>query len=275
MEFDLSGVIDLHIHTQPDVQPRLLDDIQAARQAKEAGMKAILIKSHVSLTSDRATIAEHVVGGIKVYGGLTLNQAVGGLNPDAVNAAIQMGARVIWMPTRSARHIYQRAGKEGGLSIFHEDSSIMPAVHIILEQIKQADIMLASGHLSIEETVALVRLAKSKNLQKIVITHPEAAFIDMPVPVQQELSNPGVYFERCFVDTTTLMHQTTTVEAIGLHIRQVGVESTVLSTDLGQIGNPTPVEGMRAYLNSLMEFGFSKKEITLMASQNPAYLSGL
>jgi hypothetical protein len=258
MDYDLSGIIDMHIHTQPDVQPRQLDDIQAARQAKDAGMRAILIKSHVVLTADRAAIAEKVVGDIKVFGGLTLNYALGGFNPEAVDTAIKMGAKVIWMPTRSSRNMFIRAGFEGGLSIFQEDGSILMVIHIILEQIKQAGIVLATGHLSVDESIALVNLAKAKNLPKIVITHPEAEFIQMPVSVQKELHTSGVYFERCYVDTTPLMHHATSIEEIGQHIQQVGVESTVLSTDLGQPDNSCPVEGMAIYLNSLAEFGFSE-----------------
>lgn len=275
MEYNLSGMIDMHIHTQPDIQSRLLDDIQAAREAKNAHMRAILIKSHVVITSDRAAIAEMVVGEIKVFGGLVLNYASGGFNPDAVEAAIKMGAKVIWMPTRSAKNMFSPAGLKGGLSLFQEDGTILPIIHTILEQIKQAEIMLATGHLSVDETIALVRLAKNKNLSKIVVTHPEAEFINMPVNVQQELCAKGVYFERCFVDTTPMMRHATSIDEIGQHIHQVGVESTVLATDLGQPENPSPVEGLATYLVSLAKFGFTEKEISMMANQNPAFLLGL
>lgn len=272
MTFILNEIIDMHIHTKPDVQPRLLNDIQAAQQAKEAGMRAILIKSHVVVTSDRAAIAENIVGGIRVFGGLALNYAVGGFNPEAVDAAIQMGAKEIWMPTRDAMNMYHHARKDGGLSIFQEDGSINPAIPIILEQINQADIILASGHLSVKESVTLIQIAKNMGLRKIVITHPEAEFIAMPVPIQQELSRSGVYFERCFVDTTPMMHYATSVEEIGQHICEVGIHSTILSTDLGQAGNPSPVEGMAFYLESLLKYGYSENDIYKMASQNPANL---
>lgn len=275
MEYDLSGIIDMHIHTQPDVSPRQLDDIQAAQQAKDAGMRAILIKSHVVLTADRAAIAEKVMGDINVFGGLALNYASGGFNPEAVETAIKMGAKVIWMPTRSARNMFSRAGLEGGLSIFNEDRSILPIIHTILEQIKQAGIVLATGHLSVDESIALVNLAKTKNLPKVMITHPEAEFIKMPVSLQKEIHASGIFFERCFVDTTPLMHHATNIEEIGDHIREVGVGSTVLSTDLGQPENPSPVEGMVTYLASLAKFGFSKSEISKMAGQNPAFLLDL
>lgn len=275
MEYDLSGIIDLHIHTQPDVQPRLLDDLQAAEEAKKARMRAILIKSHVVPTTGRATIAEKAVGGIRVLGGLVLNSAVGGLNPDAVEAAIGMNARVIWMPTRSARNMFRRAGLTDGITIFDERDMILPVVGGILEYIRQADIVLATGHLSVSESMALVRMAKAMGLRKIVVTHPESELVRMPLEVQQELSGPGVYFERCFVDTTQSMNCATSIEEIGERIRRVGFESTLLSTDLGQPINPPPVEGMAAYLAALRAAGFTEKEIYRMASENPATLMGM
>jgi len=272
MEYDLNNVIDLHIHTQPDVQPRLLDDLQAAEEAKTAGMRAILVKSHVVPTAGRATIAEKAVGGIRIFGGLALNSAVGGLNPDAVVAAIGMGAKMIWMPTRSARSMFQRAGQEGGITIFDEIDKILPVVGGILESIRQADIALATGHLSVSESVALVRMAKAMGLRKIVVTHPESELIRMPLEVQQELNGPAIYFERCFVDTTQSMHCATSIEEISDRIRRVGFASTLLSTDLGQPINLPPVEGMAAYLAALRAAGFSEKEIFRMASENPAAL---
>jgi Family of unknown function (DUF6282) len=275
MDYDLSEAIDLHIHTQPDIQPRLLDDIQAAEAAKLAGMRGILIKSHVVLTADRAKIAEKVVGGIRVFGGLVLNHAVGGFNLDAVEAAILMGAKVIWMPTHSAQSMSRWTGTEGGLSIFDNERAILSVVHEILDRIHQANIALATGHLSVEESVALVRLAKSMRLQKIIITHPESVLIRMPLEIQQDLNGPGVFFERCFVDTTPLMNFGTSIEEIGSHIRATGLDSTFLSTDFGQPVNPSPVEGMSTYLASLKAIGFTEREISKMACLTPAFLMDL
>ena len=117
-EVDLSGLIDMHIHTAPDNRPRYCDDVQAAREAKEVGMRAILLKSHITMTADRAIVAERIVGDIKVFGSLALNVWVGGLNPRAVEVAIEMGAKEIWMPTLSAANEINLRGEEGGITIF-------------------------------------------------------------------------------------------------------------------------------------------------------------
>jgi len=271
-EVDLTGMIDLHIHTAPDTTPRRADDIETARAAMEAGMAAILIKSHDTLTADRATIAEKVVGGVRVLGGLALNEAVGGLNPVAVQFALSMGARQIWMPTRSAAHDLQLSGKPGGISILTGEGQIRPEVWAILELIRSADAILGTGHLALDEVTALVRAAPHVGVRKILITHPEADVAWMPLEAQQEIAGGDVFFERCYLQAAPGLHPTTSIAVIAQNIRSIGVESTVLSTDMGQATSPPPTEGLRAYLTQLATEGFSRAQIELMASQNAACL---
>ncbi len=275
MEYDLTDLTDMHIHTAPDVQPRYADDIDTVRAAKEAGMRAILIKSHKTLTSDRATIAEKVVGGIHVFGGLVLNEFVGGLNPAAVEVALKMGARQIWMPTRSAAQNRRANGLLGGITILTDEGKVRPEIHAILDLIREAEAILGTGHISPQESVGLIMAARTHGLRKILVTHPEAHFTWWEPELQCEFAGEGVFFERCFVDTTALMKATVSVNEIADHIRKVGVESTVLSTDFGQAGNPSPVEGMMAYLAKLAAEGFSQGEIRRMAGDNPALLLDL
>jgi hypothetical protein len=274
-DFDLTGLIDMHIHSAPDVQPRFGDDIEIACQADQAGMRAILLKSHVTLTADRAGIAEKAVGQLRVFGGLALNETLGGLNPAAVETAVKMGAKEIWMPTRSAAHVVGETGGNKGISLLTSSGDLLPEVYSILELIGQADIILGTGHISPSESAALARAARTMGVRKILVTHPEAAFIRMPVALQVALAREGVFFERCFVDTTPLMDSAVSLSEIAEAIRTVGVASTILSTDFGQAANPSPVDGMRAYLSALASAGFTPMEISRMAGQNPAMLLGL
>ncbi len=273
--YDLNELIDMHIHTAPDVRPRYADDIRTVREAKDAGMSAVLIKSHQTLTSDRAKIAEDIVGGICVFGGLALNDAVGGLNPFAVEIAINMGAKEIWLPTRSAAQARNEDGLLGGITITTDDGHLKCEVWRILEMARDANVILASGHISPAETVQLVKEARKMGLRKIVVTHPEAHFTWMPVETQKEIASDGVFFERCYVDTTPTMNSTVTVAEIASHIQEVGVQYTVVSTDFGQAISPPPVEGMRAYLAKLSHHGITEKEIRKMGRENPAYLLDL
>ncbi len=269
LEFDLDGLIDMHIHTAPDTRHRYCDDIQAAKEAQEAGMRAILIKSHITLTADRACVAEAAVGNIRVFGGLVLNKPVGGLNPSAVEAALKMGAKEIWMPTKDAANHLRLEGKGGGICIIGEDNGITPEVREIVNIIRQSEAILATGHISVEESIALVAFAKGQGLQKIIVTHPESPLVRMPAQTQIDLSGEGVFFERCYVDTTHAMEHAVTIYEIADSIRRVGIDSTVLTTDFGLASLPPPVQGFREYLQKLSNEGFNPVEIRVMAGDNP------
>ena len=147
------GMIDMHIHSSPDATPRWADDLTMARLAHDAGMRAIVIKSHHTITADRARIAETVISGMRVFGGLALNSAVGGFNPYAVEAAAQMGAVEIWMPTRSAAHIIGKTG----FSVLNDYGELRKEIKPILEIIRDQGMILATGHISPIETVCLIK----------------------------------------------------------------------------------------------------------------------
>jgi hypothetical protein len=272
---DLRGLIDMHIHTGPDVRPRLLDDLEAARQAAGAGMRAVAFKSHVTCTSDRAAIAQTVVPEVRVLGGLVLNQAVGGLNPAAVEAALNLGARIVWMPTISAHnHIRYHGGTSQGISLLRPGGELEPVLFEIFELVRQRDAVLATGHVSVEEICALAPAARGAGLRKLVVTHPEMPWVDVPLGVQGELRDLGAYFERCYVSTLPGIGDVPLARIVA-DIRGVGLESTVLATDCGAATVPAPVAGMRRYLAALLAEGFSERDLRLMAADTPAELLGL
>jgi hypothetical protein len=276
----LAGVVDLHIHSAPDVRPRKLDDLAVARQAEEAGMKAVLIKSHYFSTAERAFIASSQVQSARVFGALVLNQCVGGLNPAAVEAALALGAKEIWMPTISAAHWNSsHSGRASfaagrGILVVNEAGELLPEVHEILALVAKADVILGTGHLSISETLKLVPAARAAGVQRVLVTHPELVHLEFPIALQQELCNHGAFFERCYLNILP-GHACQAVAALAHQIRVVGVETTVLSTDLGQPESPLPVEGFRQYIAALMKEGFTQLEIDRMARQNPGWLVGL
>lgn len=272
-EVDLSGLVDIHIHSSPDVRPRAMDDLEAARQASERGMKAILLKSHWTLTADRAYLVQRSVPGVRVFGGLALNHSVGGFNPIAVEAALRMGAAVIWMPTLSAL-TESKARMGPGLSTLGDDG-LKQSVLEVLSLVAEHDAILATGHLPRAETMALIPAAHELGIRKIVVTHPEHLLIQMPPSEQEELRDHyGVYFERCVRDTA-LVGGELPFESLVDVVRRVGVDSTVISTDLGQPSKPLPVEGMAQCLVALRASGFSQAEVDRMCRLNPAMLLDL
>ena len=271
---DLAGLCDLHIHTSPDTRPRYADDLVTTSEAADAGMRAILIKSHWTLTADRAAIAEKSVGGrIRVFGGLALNASVGWLNPRAVEVALQMGAKQVWMPTLDLAGPGRLRPYEP--MIVDEDGEIRQEVYQILDLVRGADAILGTGHLPVAETRQLVRLAKERGVSKVLVTHPDASFIDMPVTTQKEICGDGVFFERCYNGLAPEDKGSVSVAELASRIREVGVESTVLSSDYGQAEHPAPTEGLRLFLGELADQGFSRDELHRMAGENPAHLLGL
>jgi predicted metal-dependent phosphotriesterase family hydrolase len=142
----------------------------------------------------------------------------------------------------------------------------------ILEVLSRHDVILSTGHLSQDEIIVLVRAAIKKKIKKILVTHPDHFFIQMPLRLQKDLAAKGVFFDRCFPTRTT---SPLTIEEVAKRIREVGVASSVLTSDFGQPENPFPVEGLKIYIQKLIQQGFSDQEIDQMVKINPGRLLSL
>ena len=279
----LRGAIDTHIHSSPDVLPRRQADREVVADADTAGMAAVVLKNHTSPTAARAAIAGESAR-TTVLGGIVLNHSCGGLNPHAVRDTLALGGKIIWMPTISAEnHLrYLRSqdadpyiqaitpSMSNGISL--ADGSTLAAVGEILDLIAEVDAVLATGHLSVDETAWLASEARRRGVTRILVTHPEAPQIKMSLDVQRELAGVGVMFERCYY---SLVAGTATVASMLETMRSVGVDSTVLATDLGQVNNPPPVEGFALFRSAMEESGMSGDEWQLVACDNPARLLGI
>ncbi len=282
----LKGAVDFHIHTGPDIYPRLLNDIEVAKQAKKAGMRAVLIKSHTTITADRAQIARFSTG-FPVFGGVALNWHLGGLNKYAVEGAAKMGAKEVWMPTTHAANylkyvdhvpMFAKAMPKDvkGITILKEDGMLVPEIAPILEAIAKNEMILATGHLSPPEGIALIREAKKAGVGKIVVTHPVASFVNYSVDQMREALDAGAtYLEHVFNDCTPQVADPLPPSALGYAIKAIGPELCIMSTDSGQVVNPPPVKVMTRYIQEMLEYGFSEKAIRLMTTKNPARILGL
>lgn len=271
----LRNAIDMHIHTSPDCIPRSVTDLAAARMAAEAGMKAIMFKNHLEPTYGRAAVAQEAVGKIKVFGGVVLNTQVGGINPAAVEAAISMGGKCVWLPTASApAHVRHFKGKpETAIKVFSGAGRAVPGLMDVFALVAKANCILATGHLSPEESIKVVKLAQEAGVKKIVITHPEFEVVAMPTAVQKKLAKKGVFFERCFYATNS--HQKLPVEAVAADIKAVGWQSTILSSDFGQDYNPPPVKGLALLLQELARCGIPEKQLSACVREHPAAMLGI
>jgi hypothetical protein len=265
-------VVDLHVHAGPDVRPRKITGLELARAARSAGMRGFLLKNHHAPTVIAAGILREAVPGLEVFGGVALNESVGGLNPAAVEAALRMGAKAVWMPTLDAAHERAFRGRPGtGIRVLDERGRLLGPVHEVLRLMAGGGAVLGLGHISLEEMVAVVRAGRELGLRKIVVNHPEIVFLNLPPAAQKELAGPGTYFERCYVRENSAVSW----EGLVRNIRAVGVDTTVLATDLGQADQVDPVAGIRDMLGRLARHGFTPAELAIMACKNPAALLGL
>jgi len=274
----VQGSIDMHVHHAPDAHiRRRVDALQAALQAEEMGMRAIVLKNHDYSTAPLAHIVNQYVNNLTAFGSISLDFAVGGLNPSAVETAALLGAKVVWMPTFSSANDREKLGFIGeGIRILDEKGKIVPAVQEILDIVKSHDIVLATGHVSATEAFALVDEAKRKGVTKIVATHPLETRIGAALSIeeQQRMADKGAFIEHCFLCTLPLsdrLDPMIIVEAV----KAVGAERCILTTDLGQDWNPPPAEGMRMMVATLLRCKLSIEEIELMVKVNPARLLGL
>lgn len=271
----LKGLIDLHIHTAPDTRPRRLDAVQQARLAREVGAAAIVLKSHAETTMERAAQAQHAVPDVRVFGGITLNQSVGGISPAAVRLACEQGARVIWLPTLDARNHRAHEGKSGGIEVLN-GSGLNPATGEVIRIVADFDVALATGHLATEEILPVVEGAANAGVRRIVITHPEHAVVDMPVARQFELARSyPVFFERCYSQPAGDGKYRTNLDANLAAIREVGVSTTIIATDSGQIENVPWDQALRDYLAFLSGHGLSADMLAHMTQAAPAFICGL
>jgi hypothetical protein len=286
----LRGAVDLHIHAGPDILSRLLDDLGLARAAREAGMAAIVLKSHHMLTADRAQVAQSLFPELRIFGGLALNfPACGGLNPEAVKVAIRMGAKIIWLPTLSATNHIERTktkvtGNLGAMSqgfaplpvpVLGDDGAVRPELTEILRLIAEADIILATGHLSVPEIKAVVDAAVAVGARKILVNHPELWLIGMSVEEQRELAAKGAMMEVCIRSATVPGHGDTSPGLLAEWIRAVGPKHVVMATDFGQTESLPAPEGLGWYIDQMLLAGIPAADIRHMTQENPSRLLGL
>jgi imidazolonepropionase-like amidohydrolase len=282
-------LVDTHVHSSPDVVPRRLSDLELAREATDAGHRALVLKSHHSITATRATLVNEALGGgTEVLGGVVLNlHATGGINPYAVATALELGARVVWMPTfTAANHVrsleedprseaLRALGEiEGpGLAVLDDEGRLEPQVTEVLDLLADGGATLATGHLGRDEIMRVVPEARRRGVERVIITHPELPCVSLPIADQVELAElGGVWFERvAFVARQSERELAAIAEAT----RTVGTESTILATDLGQEHNPSPVTGMHSYVEAMRRAGFTQHEVEQMACLSPAAALGL
>ena len=270
---DLTGVIDMHVHAGPDSRPRAMNDWEAVQMAENAGLRGVLLKNHFTMTADRAALAAQLVDSLLVFGGVALNRSVGGINPEAVRqmAAFSGGrGKVVCLPTFDSQFFITKEGITDPFVPVMKDGKPVKGLLEVFSLIAKNNLVLAMGHSSPQEVLALIPFARAEGVENILITHvfgQDASFSQI-----QQMAATGAIMEldwlAAYTDPLILNDY---VEVI----QSVGAESFIISSDFGQEGNPDHASGMRAFIAALRSREISQQQIDLMAKQNPAKLLGL
>ncbi len=285
----LKGAVDLHIHSHPCLIPRLLDDRQVAQQAVEVEMRAVMLKCHHESTVSRAYLLDSEFPELRVFGGIVLNNYVGGINPAAAEAALRMGGREVWMPTVDAAYHAKIHGGTGrydvqetgtpradvgaGVTIL-EDGRLTDATIAVLELIAEHDAILGTGHLSAVEIEALVKEAEKRGVRKVLLTHPYFKVPSVTLDFIESMVRLGAKAEFGYC-TISPMWNYSRPENIAGSISALGAENCVIISDAGQRHNPPPAEALRVFAQCLAEEGISDKDLETMMADNPRQLLSL
>ena len=173
-DVNLAGVIDMHVHAGPDSRPRAMNDLEAARRARDAGLRAIVLKNHFTMTADRAALAIEQVEGLEIFGGIALNRAVGGINPEAVRQSVAFDGgrgKVVWLPTFDAEFYVKRAGTGATyVSVMKNGNPVAELVEVF-QIVAENNLILAMGHSAPEEVLVLIPMAQKQGVRQILVTH--------------------------------------------------------------------------------------------------------
>jgi Family of unknown function (DUF6282) len=277
------GAYDLHVHIGPDVPARVIDDLTLAVRCAELGLAGFALKSHYTSTAERARVVSAVHPDVRVIGTLTLNRAVGGMNPVAVEIAAREGARIVWMPTfdsaaetagrvepKPGQHVpiwakLQHELRALGIGVepvlVRDEKGILPETRQVLEAVARHGLVLATGHLGRDDAFAVVDAAFDAGVETVVITHPEFPSQSFSIDEQVALVERGCIVERCL---STPLSGKTPWEHVFDGIRAVGLENNFFSSDFGNPDYPAVEDGLAMWADALLGAGFTDDEITGM-----------
>lgn len=283
-----AGVIDMHVHSHPDVFGRNMDDIDVAQLAKARGMRGIVLKNHISETASRAALVVKVVPGIEVFGGIVLNKAVGGINPDAVewmHRVYGSRGRIVWLPTfDSDKHVKTLSRPDAvGLTVA-PNGQVSPEMEAILKIIARENLVLATGHVHPEEIIAVVKRGRELGVKNILVTHGLTNVPGLTMAQAKQVTEMGAVIEVCFLQFLAgpnaplpfLTHWTQiSAKHVAQALKELGAGGLVVSSDLGQSGNMVHPDGIETAIAAMKKEGISDADIDTMMRKNPAKLLGL
>jgi len=289
----LVGAVDMHCHSGPSVMPRDLSHIEAMQEAAAAGFRAMLIKDHYYSATPITEMLNQAYGDLKItlFSGVPLNNSVGGFNKHAVDHGIALGAKLVWLPTFSAKnHIDSRYGVKAGfphttrkmipfdpLTPLDGNGKVKDEVKECLDLIAQYDVILAGGHCHISEILPVFEEARARGVKRLLVNHP-SFIVDATHEQIRRLVTMGAYIEHSlcmFIPVARRKRDPFPPEELDKLIQSGTVDRTILASDLGQRGADHPVQGFRNVIKICMKLGYTDEDIRKMVSTNALQLLGL
>ena len=268
----VEGSYDLHVHSAPSHVKRTIDDIDLIKKASTYKMAGVLIKNHYEPTSGRAELINtHFNFFTKAYGGVVLNSTVGGINPYACESALKMGAKIVWLPTRDAENSLRYGNMKGdffnreGISVVDEKGKLIKSFKEVVEVVKKYDATLATGHISLEESLKVCDYAIKKNV-KVVLTHPDWNRTKIPIDIQIDLGKKGVFIEKVWAN---LDDGDCSADEFLNVMNQLDFNNTFITTDRGYYTKKPPFESLVDCIEFLIEKGIDGRNIEKILKITP------
>jgi Family of unknown function (DUF6282) len=294
---DGNGPIDMHVHIGPELLMRRYSPQALAEEARREGI-GVVMKNHFQPTTGWVSQLRRPDDKVPLIGSVALNYGAGGIDDHGVRAALSGWKRdtlqpdpdperfVVWMPTVCAEaHLmvtkrrdimlewgiteeYSRVFAPGeGIRLMDDAGRPVPCLARALAIVARHDLVLASGHLSHDETILFARLAREAGVKRIVLTHPLFQSTELePATVAQLWRDYGAYSELCFVN---LAMDDLSIKQYVEIIEAVGPEGCILSSDVGQPFSPTVGDALREYFAELKQGGVREDDIARMSILNP------
>ena len=274
----LTGAIDLHAHFGPDSYARQWDAFEVVKLAKERGMRGVVLKNHWTESAGLAwLVRKYGTQGIEVFGSVTLDTPVGGVNPMAVRYMADVEGtwgRIVWMPTHDSEHEVDYNKETRTKAIVSRNGKLIPEVFEVLDLIKERNLTLATGHVTPEEALMIMAEAKKRGITRIIVTHPLLGeqYTNMSLAQLQESVKLGGAIE---ITAGTLSRdgaaKTRAIEAI----KTLGTQNVFIASDSGLVGTPNHPDALAMAAKSLRAAGFSEQDLNRMFKETPARLVGL
>ena len=282
----LNGAIDMHVHGYPEISlgvTNCVEDIENFELAQSYGMKAIVLKSHVWPSIGSVYHINEKLKDIDIFSSITLNETSGGVNGYVAELAVKQGAKVIWLPTWSAKHDIK---KQGFSSFMKKQINLMNSIHEsfgisicdnkgltsgmneVLEVAIEYNIPICTGHISPIESINLAKECKAKKFDKIIFSHPIIPLVGASIDEIQEFVRLGGLVEFTFYPTLPHM-QKNSLKEIADTILMLGPQNCIISSDYFNIGSPPVYEMLRMFIVGLLEQNLSIDDIKVMLHSNP------